>query len=298
MHSWVLGVLLPVFIAGFGQSLQAQDSQLAHWEYGSGSPLVIVLHGGPGVSHDYLLPEWRRMEAFSTVLFYDQRGCGESGGLAGPYGWKEHVADLDALIRDHAEGRPVVLAGSSWGAKLSLLYGLEGKEPIRGFVLSGYSGWWGSKHLLPSQEPLHLFARLDSLEKGLLAGDPSQPDTLSSGNGIGGQKADSIVTSRALRAIYGEARSGILESVPTMPPFPVLVGLEVPVLIISGDDRGRAPDAPGVALATAIHHPTRVIIRDAGHDPWAADPEAFFGAVRAFLIELGLSPPLPAGRGG
>lgn len=107
---------------------------------GSGPALVVVLHGGPGVTHDYLRPEWDRLALVGQVVYYDQRGCGanlSSSDLT----WQAHVADLDRLIRRLRRGRKVFLAGSSWGAELALLYAYVHPESLDALVLSGFVGW-------------------------------------------------------------------------------------------------------------------------------------------------------------
>jgi len=268
--------------------LEGQEAELAAREYGSGSPIVFVLHGGPGVEHSYLFPEWERLQAFSTAVFYDQRGCGENEHLPGPYTWQQHVADLDLLIRQRSRGQPVVLAGSSWGAVLALLYGLEGEEEVSGIVLSGYPGWWGRVVPNPENTPDHLLARLDSLERGIPVDPWPKPDTLSSGNGIGASLADSMVLSRIVERDRGQLLDDLRTSGESAPSEKELADLNIPVLIISGDQEARIPDGGG-ALSVILPNATRVIIRGAAHDSWAADPQAFFGVVEAFLQSLGLS---------
>ena len=46
---------------------------------GSGEP-VIVLHGGPRLSFDYLLPQMGQFAKGRRLIFYDQRGSGKSEG--------------------------------------------------------------------------------------------------------------------------------------------------------------------------------------------------------------------------
>src|SRR2546429_2151081 len=91
---------------------------------GDGPPSVVVLHGGPGAHHDYLLPQYDRLAHGRTLLYYDQRGGGRSPVPRDtPVGWREHVSDLEAL-RDHWGLDRVALLGYSWGGLLALLYAL------------------------------------------------------------------------------------------------------------------------------------------------------------------------------
>jgi pimeloyl-ACP methyl ester carboxylesterase len=61
-------------------------------------PEVVVLHGGPGAHHDYLLPGFDLLARRRTLVYYDQRGGGRSPvGRDVPVGWREHVDDLEAL---------------------------------------------------------------------------------------------------------------------------------------------------------------------------------------------------------
>ena len=91
---------------------------------GDGPP-VVVLHGGPGAHHDYLLPQFDRLATHRTLLYYDQRGGGRSPAPRDlPVGWREHVADLEAL-RGCWELERLTLLGYSWGGLLAILYALE-----------------------------------------------------------------------------------------------------------------------------------------------------------------------------
>ncbi len=85
-------------------------------------PDVVVLHGGPGAHHDYLLPQFDTLARGRRLRYYDQRGGGRSPVPRGvPVGWREHVEDLNALI-DHWRIARATLLGYSWGGLLALLY--------------------------------------------------------------------------------------------------------------------------------------------------------------------------------
>ena len=101
---------------------------------GSG-PLVVVLHGGPGAHHDYLLPQYDLLANRRELFYYDQRGGGQSPvSRDTPVGWREHVADLDAL-RLHLGTERLTLCGYSWGGLLAVLYLLEHPEHVERLAL-------------------------------------------------------------------------------------------------------------------------------------------------------------------
>jgi proline iminopeptidase len=91
---------------------------------GSG-PRTVVLHGGPGAHHDYLLPGFDALARGRELIYYDQRGGGRSPvSRETPVGWREQVADLEELRRQWGLEH-LTLAGYSWGGLLALLYAIE-----------------------------------------------------------------------------------------------------------------------------------------------------------------------------
>jgi len=101
-------------------------------------PLIVVLHGGPGAHHDYLLPQYDRLAPGGQkreLFYYDQRGGGQSPvPRETPVGWREHVADLEAIRVSLAIER-LTLCGYSWGGLLALLYLLEHPERVERLAL-------------------------------------------------------------------------------------------------------------------------------------------------------------------
>jgi proline iminopeptidase len=98
-------------------------------------PLTVVLHGGPGAHHDYLLPQYDRLAARRTLFYYDQRGGGRSPvPRETPAGWREHVADLEA-IRTQLRLERLTLCGYSWGGLLAVLYYLEHPDRVERLCL-------------------------------------------------------------------------------------------------------------------------------------------------------------------
>lgn len=101
---------------------------------GEGPP-VIVLHGGPGADHGYLLPGFDTLALGRELVYYDQRGGGRSPVARDvPVGWREHVADLEALRQLWALDRLVIL-GYSWGGLLAQLYATEHPDRVERLAL-------------------------------------------------------------------------------------------------------------------------------------------------------------------
>lgn len=107
----------------------ATDAPLYWCSYGrAGAPRLLILHGGPGAHHDYLLPQMLALTEAAggrELLFYDQRGGGRSKTSdQQPITWHTHVADVAAVITEFGLGAPVIV-GYSWGGLLALLYAAE-----------------------------------------------------------------------------------------------------------------------------------------------------------------------------
>lgn len=108
--------------------------QLFTRQVGTG-PLVVVLHGGPGASHDYLLPQYDLLAQGRSLFYYDQRGGGQSSVPRDtPLGWREHVADLE-MTRGQLGLEQLTLCGYSWGGLLAVLYFLEHPERVERLAL-------------------------------------------------------------------------------------------------------------------------------------------------------------------
>lgn len=99
-------------------------------------PALIVLHGGPGADHRYLLGLQALADDY-LVLFYDQRGSGLSPRVSSQeISLDSYLTDLDAFVDHIGQGRAVHLLGHSWGAMLASAY--TGRHPgkVRRLVLA------------------------------------------------------------------------------------------------------------------------------------------------------------------
>lgn len=90
---------------------------------GNGEP-ILVLHGGPGMFHNYLTPHFEKLAQDYQIIFYDQRGCGKTDFPQDTttISTENFVEDLES-IRAHLKIEKLNLAGHSWGAALAIEYG-------------------------------------------------------------------------------------------------------------------------------------------------------------------------------
>jgi proline iminopeptidase len=145
---------------------------------GSGLP-VVVLHGGPGAHHDYLLPGFDALADGRELIYYDQRGGGRSAvGRDVPVGWTEHVADLEALREEWGIDR-LTIAGYSWGGLLALLYALDHPAKVARLALvSPAPSWRAARERFEARfgqrnlDPAFQEARRTLRESGLRVRDP------------------------------------------------------------------------------------------------------------------------------
>src|SRR5260221_11345320 len=80
---------------------------------------LLVLHGGPGASHDYLEPLEAMANTGRRVIFYDQLGGANSDHPHNPSFWTVELIDeeLDA-VSNVLELNQLHICSHSWGAML------------------------------------------------------------------------------------------------------------------------------------------------------------------------------------
>ncbi|MDH2905350.1 MAG: proline iminopeptidase-family hydrolase [Methanomassiliicoccales archaeon] len=99
---------------------------------------VVCLHGGPGATHDYLLPMADLAGHGYRVLLYDQLGCGKSElpPNTSLFTIERGVEELEELRKVMRLGR-IHLMGSSYGGLLALAYALKYQRNLLSIVTVG-----------------------------------------------------------------------------------------------------------------------------------------------------------------
>ncbi|WP_447002575.1 proline iminopeptidase-family hydrolase [Saccharothrix isguenensis] len=129
----------------------------------AGRPPVVVVHGGPGSTHDYLLRLAELAEHGWPVVHYDQLGNGGSTHLPdrGADFWTVDLflAELDNLLRQLGIADEYVLFGQSWGGLLVAEHAATRPAGLRGLVIAN----------APASYPLWL-AEMEVLRRALPPG--------------------------------------------------------------------------------------------------------------------------------
>lgn len=104
-------------------------------ELGSGEP-VIVVHGGFGAEHGYLIPAVDGLAREARFVFYDQRGSLRSPAVPEKISLPKHLEDLDLLRRELGLGR-VTLVAHSMGTLVAQSYLEAYPDRVKGLILLG-----------------------------------------------------------------------------------------------------------------------------------------------------------------
>lgn len=257
---------------------------------GSGPPIVFC-HGGPGL-WDYLGPLAEVIGEDITAIRFEQRGCGRSGGMDGPFTIAQAIADLDGL-RDALGIARWQLLGHSWGAELALRYAADHPERASGVVyLAGVGAGDGFRPAFRAEHTRRLgtdLARWRELGARERSADEERewcllqwrPDFAPSGDPAAHaatlwatRPAGIVVNHRANAQLWAE-RSGtdLLD---------LAAYIRAPVAMIAGADDPRPWSATDDLLA-ALPHAHRTVLEGAGHAPWAERPDETRALIRAAI---------------
>lgn len=103
-----------------------------------GKAPLVLLHGGPGSTHNYFEVLDQIAESGRQVIMYDQIGCGNSFVEGHPelFNADTWIEELIAL-REHLGLDEIHLLGQSWGGMQAIWYALEYKpKGIKSYILS------------------------------------------------------------------------------------------------------------------------------------------------------------------
>ena len=265
------------------------------------APKLLVLHGGPGADHQYLLPQMLHLGEKFDLLFYDQRGGGRSRSDARiPITWQIHVEDLAAIVREFGLDA-LSIVGYSWGAMLGLLYLIEQKKnpelptpnrvaminpaPLTRDYRQQFEAEFARRQASPEIQEL----RDELAQSGLRERDPEAYRQRAFELGVAGyfsdpRNAKDLTPFR----VVGRVQQSVWESLGDFDLISDLQGIKIPSIIVHGRD-DPIPLASSSEAARALD--TKLVVLDeCGHVPYVEQPTKLFAALDPFLDET--NPPV------
>jgi len=255
--------------------IEANGVQLHFDVTGQGPPLVFV-HGMCGRGAVWAGQVERLSDEFTCVIF-DRRGHGSSSDADVPHSVPLHGDDFAALVKGLGLP-PVVLVGSSGGARVGLDVVLRYPELLAGgalseppvFSLNPERGRDFMARVVPAVQP-HLDAR----------DLPAAVDAFFE-----------VVCPGLWRLLDETAKEPYRQSGPMLvadlgqPPFVVtpadLRDVRLPVLAIAGLESDPFLQGTPRVIAASVPSAELVEFPDCGHVTYAEKPDAFAEAVRSF----------------
>jgi proline iminopeptidase len=275
---------------------------------GRGAPLVIV-HGGPGASHDYFLPYLLPLARHNRLVFIDERGSGKSEKLANPSGYtvENMVEDVEA-VRQGLDLGKISLLGHSYGGVLAQAYALKYQQNLTHLILcSTFPSTKQMNEVLARElesTPAEWRDKIHKMEKDGLFGHglPYEQNRYTNDYMIAAWGvayfpflyqnhpdpnydpiANGVTSWDLYREMWGSdgefVIDGNLKSVEYVKKLPTI---HVPTLIIAGDHDECDPSL-SKEMHDKIHGSRLVILPKSGHMTFVDQPVLFNGTVNSFL---------------
>lgn len=254
--------------------------RIAYERVGTGPPLVL-LHGGVGDGR----ATWRaQLDGLSdefTVVAWDAPGAGHSSDPPTWFRLPDYADCLAAFVDALSLERPHVV-GLSFGAGLAIQFYDRHPGIPRSLVLAGaYAGWGGS--LPPEQVEQRLQLALD------LAGRPPMDlvnellPSMFSGSAPQ-EKVDGF--GESMLRFHPRGLEVMARSFAEADLRDVLPRVQVPTLLLYGDEDVRSPLPVAERIHSKIPSSRLVVMPEVGHVSCIEAAEVFNGEVRAFLRGL------------
>ena len=291
--------------------VDAHGVLIYYWEIGRGAPLMVV-HGGPGASHDYFLPYLLPLARHNRLIFIDERGSGKSEKLddVSQYTVENMVEDCEAVRQALGLGK-ISLLGHSYGGVVAQAYALKYQKNLSRLILG--STFASTRELndalakMKAAMPSDDREKLDSLEKAGLFGKglpyergryPDEYAKLAWGIGYfpylyqrhPNPNADPLTdnTSTAwdlYREMWGSHGEFIVDgNLKSVEYVDRLATIKVPTLIIAGDHDESDP-VMSKEMHDKIAGSKLVILPQSGHMTFVDQPNIFIKTVSDFVNE-------------
>lgn len=139
---------------------------------GQGEPLLIV-HGGPGMNHTYLIPHFDRLSKNFKIIFYDQRASGKSAVSSPDSISLDSFADDIEGIRNYFKIDKLNILAHSWGAIPSVNYAIKYPDKVKNLILCNAIPLNKQFDKEMRETQLSKTSGLDSTDRSIIMGSPN-----------------------------------------------------------------------------------------------------------------------------
>ena len=276
--------------------LQVNGTDLFWMSIGEGVP-VVILHGGPGLDHTYLLPQMLHLADKYKLIFFDQRGSGISSSIVDTNSMTMNtfVDDLEG-VRKAFHLEKMNLIGHSWGGLLAMFYAVKYPDHPNTLTLMNSTPANSALRNASFAVMATRTSRDDSVAQAAIVGtegfqkrDPRTMEEfyrlLFRGTFYNSRYADSLTltldSSYAIKSRLTKylAKDAALRNYDLLP---ALKRVQCPTLIIGADYDMVTPEA-NEKLHEAIPGSTLVMLHHCGHFPFVEAPDQLFPVLEGFL---------------
>lgn len=258
-----------------------------HDETGTGTPLLLI-HGFP---HDRTLwaPQLAGLADTARVIAPDLRGFDAWADLPDRQAgdrpvltMEDHARDLRDLL-DALHIEQAVIAGLSMGGYVALAFLAAFPKRTRGLVLCSTRAGADTDDGRKGRQ-----AMADRVLREGTAGlaEELAPKMLSAATRAARPRLIAEVRTMIARQRPAAVAAAALGMAQRLDRRPMLPGIRVPTLVLTGDADEMIPDTESRAMAAAVPGSRLVVVPDAGHLVGLEAPEAFDRAVRSFLEQV------------
>jgi 3-oxoadipate enol-lactonase len=259
--------------------IRTPDAEIFYTTMGQG-PDVVLLHPFP-TSHAFWLPITEQLAQRYRLILPDLRGHGASSPGDGPVLMSKHAADLAAICRD-AQVTRAVFVGVSIGGYILFEFWRRYREHVRALVLANTKA--------SSDTPEARAARLQAATQVLQRGsDQFLDDTLPKlvGESTRRNRPDVAADLRRLMQQPPASISALQQGMAARPDsVATLAGINVPTLIIAGDEDTTTPLPDAQLLNTKIPGSRLAVIPQAGHYALHERPDDALRLLHSFLTSV------------
>jgi proline iminopeptidase len=258
------------------------------------APLLVVVHGGPGLDHTYLRPWLDPLADRHHLVYVDLRGHGHSDLPPDANGYTISAAALDLhnVIQSLGHGAPADVLAHDFGCSVAMELAVGHAESVNRLVLVGPYTNADQIRSMPDRARRSLgdagYAAMLALStpQGTLR-DPRGVDALfrSLGRMWFHRIPSDAVYRRLSRDVtyHAAADEHFLVSMAGWAANQRAPEVRASTLVISGDDDQTFPPEDSRALAEILPHGRYAAVVGAGHLPFVEQPVRFRDTVEGFL---------------